>query len=75
MARNIPSTVDILASSAVSLPVIFVSILEPAAFNFYRDFSVSFYDSQSYKRFDTTDEPKRRRRGLVGSLESVSTLF
>ncbi len=71
LTRSMTSTAGILASSAISLPVLFASILEPAEFIFLRTFSVNVHDSQPYRRFGTTDEPKRWSRRLVGSFVSV----
>ncbi len=54
LARSRTSTVRIPASPAISLPVIFDSILEPAESNSLPPFSLNFHDS--YMGVDTTDE-------------------
>ncbi len=75
LASSMASTDGILASSVISLPVIFDSILEPAELKFLPTFSVNFHDSQQYRRGDTTYEPKRRSRRLFSSFVWVSALF
>ncbi len=55
----------VLASSAISLPVILDNISEHVVLSFLHTFSVNCPDSQLKKSDKTTEEPKGRRRRLV----------
>ncbi len=58
LARNRTSTAGVLALSAISLQVIFDSILQLVLFNFLLTFSANFHDSQPHRRVEISEEPK-----------------
>ncbi len=75
LARDRTFKVGVHASSAISLPVTFDSMLEHVEFSFLATLSVNFQNSQTYSRVETTEDLKGRIRRLVCNFASVSTLF